>query len=58
MDECFQCRSNTNILFLGGAKRVSMTEQLVKAGIEMGRVVLIFRHGINEGVQIASTGDV
>lgn len=58
MDKSFQRRRNVNILFLGGAKRVSMAEQIERAGKDLGMVVSIFSHELDECEPIASVGKV
>lgn len=47
-----------NVLMLGGAKRVSMAEQLIRAGREMGVEVSIMSHELGEREPIASVGKV
>lgn len=47
-----------NILMLGGAKRVSLAEQLIRAGKELGVQVSIFSHELSEREPIASVGTV
>ena len=47
-----------NILMLGGAKRVSLAEQLIRAGKELGVEVSIFSHELSEREPIASVGTV
>ncbi|MDL2304098.1 ATP-grasp domain-containing protein [Bacteroides sp. OttesenSCG-928-D19] len=50
--------SNLNILFLGGAKRVSLAEHLIAAGQKMGKQVGIFSYELSPQVPIASVGSV
>lgn len=47
-----------NILMLGGAKRVSLAEQLIRAGKELGVEVSIFSHELDENEPIASVGTI
>lgn len=47
-----------NILFLGGAKRVSIANHFKKAALEMGYEVNIFSYELDEKVAIASVGNV
>lgn len=47
-----------NILFLGGAKRVSMAEMLIAAGKKLGCKVNIFSYELNAIVPIAKVGKV
>ncbi len=47
-----------NILFLGGAKRVSMARMLVSAGDELGYEVNIFSYELNNEVPVAIVGKV
>ncbi|MCH4155200.1 MAG: ATP-grasp domain-containing protein [Muribaculaceae bacterium] len=47
-----------NILMLGGAKRVSMAEQLIRAGKEAGATVRIFSHELDTEEPIAAVGTV
>lgn len=47
-----------NILFLGGAKRVSMARMFIEAGRAMGREVNIFSYELDERVPIACVGTV
>lgn len=58
MSEYFHSRRNINILFLGGAKRVSMAEQLIKAGNSFGIEVKIFSHELSPCEPIASIGTI
>ena len=58
MSEYFRSRRNINILFLGGAKRVSMAEQLIKAGAGFGIEVKIFSHELSPCEPIASIGTI
>ncbi len=58
MSEYFHRRRNINILFLGGAKRVSLAEQLIKAGKEYGITVSIFSHELTDCEPIASVGKI
>lgn len=46
------------ILMLGGAKRVSMAEQLIRAGKEMGLNVRIYSHELSAREPIASMGKI
>ena len=45
---------NLNILMLGGAKRVAMAEQLIRAGKRLGCNVKIFSHELSNQEPIAS----
>lgn len=47
-----------NILFLGGAKRVSMARHFKKAAADMGRRAVIFSYEINRDLPISSEGTV
>lgn len=47
-----------NILFLGGAKRVSMARMFIEAGREMGHEVNIFSYELDQRVPIACVGTV
>ena len=47
-----------NVLFLGGAKRVSFAEQLIKAGKEYGIEVSIFSHELSDCEPVASVGKI
>lgn len=58
MSEYFYRRRNLNVLFLGGAKRVALAEQLKKAGKEYGIDVAIFSHELNDCEPIASVGKI
>lgn len=49
---------NLNILMLGGAKRVAMAEQLIRAGKSMGVNVSIFSHELSAQEPIASIGKI
>lgn len=47
-----------NILFLGGAKRVSLAEHLIKAGRERGEQIQIYSYELTQQVPIACVGEV
>jgi carbamoyl-phosphate synthase large subunit len=47
-----------NILFIGGAKRVSLAEKLIKAGSERNCRVKIYSYELDKHVPIASVGTV
>ena len=47
-----------NILFLGGAKRVSLAEHLIKAGKKLGLDIAIFSYELDEKVPLASVGTI
>lgn len=47
-----------NILFLGGAKRVSLAEHLIKAGKKLGLDIVIFSYELDERVPLASVGTI
>ncbi|PWK26176.1 carbamoyl-phosphate synthase large subunit [Arcicella aurantiaca] len=47
-----------NILFLGGAKRVSLAERLISAGKSLGKEVKIFSYELDKYVPIAGVGEV
>ncbi len=47
-----------NILFLGGAKRVSLAERLILAGKSLGKAVKIFSYELDKFVPIAAIGEV
>lgn len=47
-----------NILFLGGAKRVSLAEHLIKAGKKLGLDISIFSYELDEKVPLASVGTI
>jgi carbamoyl-phosphate synthase large subunit len=51
-------KKEVNILFLGGAKRVSLAEHLIKAGQQRGTHIHIFSYELNREVPIASVGEV
>ncbi|WP_321334260.1 ATP-grasp domain-containing protein [uncultured Bacteroides sp.] len=51
-------KKDINILFLGGGKRVSLAEHLIKAGKERGVQVNIFSYELSREVPIASVGEV
>lgn len=58
MSEYFHRRRNINVLFLGGAKRVALAEQLIKAGKEYGIEVSIFSHELDDCEPIALVGKI
>ncbi len=47
-----------NILFLGGAKRVSLAEHLIDAGKRLGLDVSIFSYELDKRVPLASVGTI
>ena len=47
-----------NILFLGGAKRVSLAERLIAAGKQLGRTVNIFSYELDKYVPISGVGKI
>ena len=47
-----------NVLFLGGAKRVSLAEHLIKAGKRLNLDVTIFSYELDERVPLASVGTI
>lgn len=47
-----------NVLFLGGAKRVSLAEHLIKAGKKLGLDIAIFSYELDERVPLASVGTI
>lgn len=47
-----------NVLMLGGAKRVSLAEQLIRAGHELGVEVSIYSHELSSHEPIASVGQI
>ncbi|WP_338871038.1 ATP-grasp domain-containing protein [Spirosoma sp. SC4-14] len=47
-----------NILFLGGAKRVSVAEAFIGAGQKLGKTVQIFSYELSEQVPIAFVGQI
>lgn len=47
-----------NILFLGGAKRVSVAETFISAGQQLGKTVRIFSYELSEQVPIAFVGQI
>lgn len=47
-----------NVLMLGGAKRVAMGEQLIRAGRELGVEVAIFSHELGPDEPISSIGKI
>lgn len=51
-------KRHINVLMLGGAKRVSLAEQLIRAGKELGVEVGIFSHELDSSEPIASVGTV
>ena len=48
----------TNVLFLGGAKRVSLAEHLIKAGKKLDLDISIFSYELDEKVPLASVGTI
>ena len=46
------------ILMLGGAKRVSMAEQLIRAGAELNADIIIYSHELSDKEPIASIGKI
>lgn len=49
---------NINILFLGGAKRVSIAEEFIRAGKSLGFKVSIFSYELNNDCPVAFVGTV
>ncbi|MDO4228188.1 MAG: ATP-grasp domain-containing protein [Capnocytophaga sp.] len=49
---------NINILFLGGAKRVSLAEEFIRAGKELGINIAIFSYELNDDCPISFVGNV
>jgi len=49
---------NINILFLGGAKRVSLAEQFIEKGKQRSTSVKIFSYELDKYVPIAAVGEV
>ena len=49
---------NVNVLFLGGAKRVSFAEHLIKAGKRLGIELSVFSYELDDKVPLASVGTV
>lgn len=47
-----------NVLFLGGAKRVSLAEHLIKAGKKLGLDISIFSYELDERVPLAAVGTI
>lgn len=47
-----------NVLFLGGAKRVSLAEHLIKAGKRLDLEIVIFSYELDERVPLASIGTI
>ncbi len=47
-----------NILFLGGAKRVSMAEKFIRAGLRLGLEVKLFSYELSREVPIASKATI
>ena len=47
-----------NVLFLGGAKRVSLAEHLIAAGYKLGLDISIFSYELDERVPLASVGTI
>ena len=47
-----------NILFLGGAKRVSLAEHLIKSGKKLGLDIAILSYELDERVPLASVGTI
>ena len=47
-----------NVLFLGGAKRVSLAEYLISAGRKLGLDISIFSYELDEKVPLASIGSI
>lgn len=52
------CDRIINILFLGGAKRVSMGRKLIKAGAELGCKVVLYSYELEPHVPIAAVAEV
>ena len=57
-DNEIMIKRKINILMLGGAKRVSLAEQLIRAGKNLGVEVSIFSHELSEHEPIASVGQI
>lgn len=53
-----EMKQNINILFLGGAKRVSLAEEFIRAGKELGTDVAIFSYELNDDCPISFVGKV
>lgn len=51
-------KDTINILFLGGAKRVSVAEEFIKAGKQLGKMVNIFSYELTDSVPISFIGKV
>ena len=47
-----------NVLFLGGAKRVSLAEHLINSGKKLGFDISIFSYELDERVPLASVGKI
>ena len=52
------CDRIINILFLGGAKRVSMGRKLIKAGAELGCKVVLYSYELVPHVPISAVAEV
>ena len=51
-------KKHLNILFLGGAKRVSMGRKIIEAGLRLGADVRIFSYELSRQVPVAAIGEV
>lgn len=51
-------KKNLNILFLGGAKRVSLAEKFIDEGKERGLSINIFSYELDEDVPISLVGEI
>ena len=49
---------NVNVLFLGGAKRVSLAEHLISAGRKLDLIISIFSYELDTHVPLASVGTI
>jgi len=49
---------NINILFLGGAKRVSLAEHFIKSGEKLNKKINIFSYELNEKVPLSIIGKI
>lgn len=47
-----------NVLFLGGAKRVSLAEHLINAGKRLGMEISVFTYELDDKVPLASVGTI
>ena len=51
-------KENINILFLGGAKRVSLAEKFIQEGKELNKNITIFSYELDDNVPISFVGKI